>query len=46
MYETFYDKLQQYFRQDGIQLSYIDTDSFVISVKTNNFVDDSEKNTR
>ena len=29
MYETFYDKLQQYFGQGKIQLHYMDTDSFV-----------------
>ena len=34
MYETFYDKLQPYFKQEIIQLHYIDTDSFVLSVIT------------
>ena len=28
MYETYYDKLQQYFRQEIIQLHYMDTGSF------------------
>ena len=34
MYETYYDKLQPYFGQKNIQLHYMDTDSFVLSVKT------------
>ena len=34
MYETYYDKLQPYFKQKNIQLHYMDTDSFVISVNT------------
>ena len=32
MYETFYDKLQPYFGQENIQIHYMDTDSFVLSV--------------
>ena len=35
MYETYYDKIQPYFGQKKIQLHYKDTDSFVLSVKTN-----------
>ena len=34
MYETYYDKLQPYFRQENTQLHYMDTDSFVLSVNT------------
>ena len=34
MYETYYDKLQPYFGQENIQLHYIDTDTFVLSVNT------------
>ena len=34
MYETYYDKLQPYFGRENIQLHYIDTDAFVISVNT------------
>ena len=34
MYETYYDKLEPYFRQENIQLHYMDTDSFVLSVNT------------
>ena len=32
MYETCYDKLQAYFEQYNIQLHYMATDSFVLSV--------------
>ena len=32
MYETYYDKLQPYFGQENIQLHYMDTDSFILSV--------------
>ena len=34
MYETYYDKLQPYFGENDIQLHYMDTDSFVLSVNT------------
>ena len=34
MYETYYDELQTYFGQENIQLRYMDTDSFVLSVNT------------
>ena len=34
MYETYYDILQPYFGQENLQLHYIDTDSFVLSIKT------------
>ena len=34
MFETYYDKLQPYFGEKSIQLHYIDTDSFVVSVNT------------
>ena len=37
MYETYYDKLQPYFGQENIHLQYMDTDSFVLSVKTKEF---------
>ena len=32
MYETYYDRLQHYFGQKNIQLHYIDTDCFVLSI--------------
>ena len=34
MYEIYYDKLQPSFGQENIQLHYMDTDSFVLSVNT------------
>ena len=34
MYETSYDKLQPYFGKEKIQSHFIDTDAFVLSVKT------------
>ena len=39
-YETYYDKLQPHFGQDILQLHYIDTDSFVLSVGTKDTIDD------
>ena len=39
-YEIYYDKLQPYFGQENIQLQYMDTDSFVLSTKTENFFKD------
>ena len=40
MYETYYDKLQPYFRQENIQLHYMDCDSFVLSIETENINND------
>ena len=40
MYETYYDKLQPYFGQENIQLHYIDTDAFVLSVNTKDIIRD------
>ena len=40
MYETYYDKLQPYFGQENIQLNYMDTDAFVLSVNTNDIIKD------
>ena len=40
MYETYYDKLQPYFGQENIQLYYMDTDSFVLSVNTKDIIKD------
>ena len=40
MYETYYDKLQPYFRQENIQLHYMDCDSFVLSIETENIIND------
>ena len=43
MYETYYDKLQPYFGQENIQLHYMDTGSFVLSVNTKDIVKDLKK---
>ena len=43
MYETYYGKLQQFFRQENIQLQYMDTDSFVLSVNTKDIIKDLKK---
>ena len=40
MYETYYDKLQLYFGQENIQLHYMDCDSFVLSIETQNIIND------
>ena len=40
MYETYCDKLQPYFGQKNIQLHYIDTDAFVLSVNTKDIIRD------
>ena len=43
MYETYYDILQPYFGQENFQLHYMDTDSFVLSVKTKDIIKDLKK---
>ena len=40
MYETYYDEFQPYFGEEIIQLHYVDTDSFVLSVNTNDIIKD------
>ena len=40
MYETYYDILQPYFGQENIQLHYMDCDSFVLSIETENIISD------
>ena len=40
MYESYYDTLQPYFGQENLQLHYIDTDSFVLSIKTKDIIED------
>ena len=42
MYETYYDKLQPYFRQKNLQLYFVDIDAFVFSVKTKGVIKDSK----
>ena len=38
MYETYYDKLQPYFGLENIKLHYMDCDSFVLSIETQNII--------
>ena len=40
MYESYYETLQPYFGQENLQLHYMDTDSFVLSVNTKNIFQD------
>ena len=40
IYEIYYDELQRYFGQQNIQLHYMDTDSFVLSVNTKDIIKD------
>ena len=40
MYETYYDTLQPYFRQENLQLLYIDTDGMILSMKTKDLIKD------
>ena len=40
MYEIYYEKLQPYFGQEDIQLHYMDTDSFILSVNTKDIIKD------
>ena len=40
MYETYYDILQPYFGQENLQLHYMDCDSFILSIKSENIIKD------
>ena len=40
MYETYYDTLQPCFGQENLQLHYMDCDSFVLSIKSENIIKD------
>ena len=40
MYESYYDKLQPYFGEENLHLHYMDTDSFVLSINTQNIIQD------
>ena len=40
MYETYYDKLHQYFGQDKLKLHYMNCDSFILSIETQNIIND------
>ena len=43
MFETYYDQLQPYFGQNKKQLQYMDCDSFVLSIRTEDFINDLKK---
>ena len=40
MYETYYDILQSYFGQEDLQLHYMDCDSFILSIESENIIKD------
>ena len=40
MYETYYDILQPYFRQEDLQLHYTDTDGMILSMNTKIIIKD------
>ena len=42
LYETYYDILEPFFGRKNIQLHYIDTDAFVLSLNTENIIKDSK----
>ena len=42
MYETYYDKIQPYFSRENLQLPYMDTVSFILSVNTKDNIKDSK----
>ena len=43
MYETYYDSLQPCFGQENLQLHYMDCDSFILSIKSENVMKDLKK---
>ena len=43
LYETYYDKLQKYFGQDGIKIHYQNTDAYLSSIETTDSVNDLDK---
>ena len=40
MHVTYYNREQPYFGQDNLQLHFMDCDSFVLSIKTENIIKD------
>ena len=40
MYETFYVELQPHFGEKNLKLHFMNTDSFILSVKTENIIRD------
>ena len=43
MYETYYDNIQPYFGQENLQLLYSDTDGMILSMRTENIIEDLKK---
>ena len=43
MYEIYHDKLQPHFGEKNLQLHYMDTNSFVLSVNTKDIIKDLKK---
>ena len=43
MYETYYDELQSYFGEENLQIHYLDTDAFVLSVDTKDILKNLKK---
>ena len=43
MYEIYYDTPQPYFGHENIQLHYMDCDSFILSIKSENIIKDLKK---
>ena len=43
MYESWYDYIQPKY-QDNVKLSYMDTDSFIVHIKTEDFHEDTANN--
>ena len=42
MHETYYDKSQPYFGEENLQLHYDDTNGMILSMKTQNTINDLE----
>ena len=40
MYETYYDTLQPYFGEEKLQFHFLDTDGMILSMKTENIIND------
>ena len=40
MYETYYDTLQPYFGQENLHIHYVDTEGMILSMKTENIIND------
>ena len=40
MYDTYFDNIHPYFKQENIQLHYMDTDSFVSTVNAKDIIKD------